>query len=205
MEKDSIKRKLSLFMRDSSDSDSKELVVDFFLSWTLRCASEEAIVKGANNITPQLQEYCRRILSVFLFDDALKIGTCTQVLSVKVRKQWQRIDLCAEIILKNPLCIESKHVLLIENKAYSTLRHNQLETYKAIFEKEYADLSEENRHYCYFTLRDVICPQDFETCKVNGFKAYTMDDVFNKAMEDIRSNMEPSGNDIFDEFWLTNW
>ncbi|OAV75702.1 hypothetical protein Barb7_00658 [Bacteroidales bacterium Barb7] len=87
-----MERTTSFFMVDSSDSDKKELVIDFFLSWTLRCAGKD----GEIYENELLSDYCRRILSVLLFGNADNINDYT-VKSVKTWKQWKDIDLHANV------------------------------------------------------------------------------------------------------------
>ena len=189
--------KTSFFMLDSSSSDKKEIVVDYFLSWTLRCASNEGLEHYNNE---RLVCYCRRILSVLLFDDPSTIEEY-QVKSVKTWKQWKQIDLCAEIILENKSGEEEKYALLMEDKVYARLHGNQLERYKDIFEKEYQDTGFKQR-YIYFTCNDNF-GDDEASCDENGFRAYTMDNVFDKVSE--YEELEPTGNALFDEFWLSCW
>ena len=174
-----------------------ELVVDFFLSWTLRCASEEGMERY-NNET--LCRYCRKILSVLLFDDSSKIQEY-RIKSVKTWKQWKSIDLCAEIELENKSGKIEKHALLMENKAYTRLHNNQLERYREIFDGHY-NCSEFKQRYVYFTCHDNL-GEDEVLCRENDFRAYTMDDVFNKASEN--EEFELTGNALFDEFWLSCW
>ena len=184
-------------MLDSGSSDKKEIVVDYFLSWTLRCASDEGLEYYNNE---RLSCYCRRILSVLLFDNPSKIKEY-RIKSVKTWKQWQQMDLCAEVILENKSSIEEKHALLMENKVYTRLHGNQLERYKTIFEEDYEG-KEFKLHYVYFT-----CAEDFgedeAICRKSGFQAYTMDDVYNKISEN--EELELTGNALFDEFWLSSW
>jgi len=189
--------KRSFFMVDSSSSDKKEIVVDYFLSWTLRCASDGGLEYYNNE---RLVCYCRRILSVLLFDNPSKIKEY-RIKSVKTWKQWKQIDLCAEIILENKSGEEEKYALLMENKVYTRLHGNQLERYKEIFEAEYHD-SKFNLRYVYFTCHDDF-GDDKVSCNENGFQAYTMDDVYNKASE--YEEFELTGNALFDEFWLSSW
>ena len=37
-----IEYRISMFMMDNGNSDNKELIIDYFLSWTLRCAANDS-------------------------------------------------------------------------------------------------------------------------------------------------------------------
>ena len=184
-------------MLDSSSSDKKEGVVDYFLSWTLRCASDDGIREYNNE---RLYHYCRKILSVLLFDDSSKIEEY-QIKSVKTWKQWRQIDLCAEVVLENKSNEKEKYALLMENKVYTRLHNNQLERYQKIFEEEYNG-GDFRLRYVYFTCHENL-GEDELRCRENGFQAYTMDDVSYKASENEEFKL--TGNALFDEFWLSNW
>jgi len=58
------------FMHDEKNKDKKESLVDFFLSWTLRCI----IMKKREYHNPKMEEYCKSITSVLLFGNAEKLN-----------------------------------------------------------------------------------------------------------------------------------
>ena len=192
----------SFFMVDETKKDSKELVIDFFLSWTLRMA-----IGNVNPKNVTVTDYCQRILSKLLFDDIDVIRkNYNSVKSVKTWKQWERIDLHAEIILINNNGIEVNHALLIEDKAYSKIHGNQLNNYKVTFEEEYHDRKDGNwvRRYVYFTIHDNVPIEDQKLCDEEGYRAFTMNEIrgcFWPTEDDLRL----IGNDFFDEFWVKNW
>lgn len=189
----------SFFMMDESNTDNKESIIDYMLSWTLRMAN---VPVNFENIT--LIDYCQQILSKILFDDQLKIkNEYKSIESVKTWKQWKQIDLCAEVILIDKNSNESKHALLIENKAYSTLRNDQLKRYYEIFEEEYKDKDFE-RHYAYFTIRENVPPEDQSLCDEANYRAFTMDEIADSIWP-TQADLKPTGNEIFDEFWVKSW
>src|SRR5574344_1513134 len=132
------------FMMDNSSSDSKELIIDFMLSWTFRMST--VYDDGYNNV---VKDYCIKILSKLMFDDINRIiENYKGIKSVKTWKQWQRIDLLAEVELIDFDNIVSKHVLVIENKGYSSLHGDQLNRYKEIVKNEYLGTDFEKKiHY----------------------------------------------------------
>ena len=182
----------SLFMMDDSKSDKKELVVDYFLSWTLRCASEENI----NTCFPLVNEYAKIILETLL---ELEYNALSHIKSVKTWKQWKQIDLWVEIVTE-----QCKYALLIETKAYSHLHSNQLERYKEIFENHYEN-TDFQKHYCLFTLMEEVLKEDLEECEKNEFKAFTMDDIYNQLEIRYPKELKLTGSDFFDEFWFGKW
>ena len=110
-----------ILMRDSTRNNGyAEIVMDYIISYTLR--------KSYENDMPIFQRNSRAILfkRIGLEDVGQKI------ISVKVWKQWKRMDLCAEILLDID-GVEEKHALLIEDKFYTAPHDNQLARYKADF------------------------------------------------------------------------
>lgn len=186
---------------DSGNSDNKELIIDYMLSWTLRMSCVED--DGYNKI----REYCTKILSKMIFNDINKVDeSYKSIQSVKTWKQWKRIDLCAEIEFIDKEDKVSKHALSIENKAYSCIHSDQLNRYKKIFEEEYNGTDfENNLHYVYFTIkdRDKIYGDEI-LCGEAKFQCHTMDEI-RDCLWANSEDLIPTGNDIFDEFWIKNW
>lgn len=192
----------SLFMMDKSRTDNKESVIDYMLSWTLRMSSRSGECKNSS-----VQNYCERILSKLLFNDFDKIKTDNKSIeSVETWKQWKKIDLLAEIELIDNEGNKSSYALLIEDKAYSSIHDDQLKRYKKIFEEEYKDSKfENNLHYAYFTIKErTQIVEDEKLCNEAGFQAYTMEEI-RDYLWPTPSDLIPTGNDIFDEFWIKNW
>lgn len=190
------------FMMDQSDSDNKESIIDYMLSWTLRMSSVSN--DGYNNL---VSDYCKKILSKIIFGDPDKIDNDYKYIkSVKTWKQWRRIDLHAEIILVDHNDIEANHALLIEDKAYSSLRNDQLNRYKEIFEENYKGSDfEKNLHYVYFTIkerRQII--NDELLCEEAGYITFIMEEI-RDCLWPLPEDLKPTGNEIFDEFWVKNW
>ena len=185
---------ISLFMLDDSESDKKELVIDYFLSWTLRCASEE----NTNTRFPLVNKYAKTILEILL---GLEYNTLGQIKSVKTWKQCRQIDLWVEIETS-----QGNHALLIETKAYTNVHSDQLKRYKETFENHYED-KDFQKHYCLFTItdNDKVSNSDIEECKKNNFNLLTMDDVYDRFKSRYHGKLQLTGSDLFDEFWLGRW
>ncbi|NVN95257.1 MAG: PD-(D/E)XK nuclease family protein [Bacteroidetes bacterium] len=191
-----------LFMMDDSVSDNKESIIDYMLSWTLRMSSV-----SNDNFNNVVRDYCKKILFKIMLVDIDMINENYKIIqSVKIWKQWRGIDLCAEIEFIDKNENLSKHALLIEDKAYSSIHGDQLNRYKNIFEEHYKGTEfEENLHYVYFTIkeRDRIFDDEI-LCKEAGYIAYTMEEI-REYLWPGNVVIPPTGNEIFDEFWIKNW
>ena len=193
-----IELELPRLMRDSSDTDGKaEIVMDYVLSWCLRYAESKYM-----DCKPILSQYCRFLLGKLI---DLTITDDINVESVKVWKEWEKIDLTVEVIIfRNG--IEEKHSILIENKYYTKLHDNQLLRYKESFLTHYKDTNEWHKHYkllsCLDTKEDVehVYGKDIEG---TGFNAYSFYELLDPTCwQEDKGEYKKSESDIFNEFWL---
>lgn len=111
---------LPQFFKDNSDSYKYEELIDFFVSWTIRCADDKYKEIGL------VHDYSKSILSKLLFDDETYLNDKV-VNKIQVWKQWSKIDLWCDMKIDN-----IKYSLIIESKMYSSIRKNQLEKYSEI-------------------------------------------------------------------------
>ena len=159
--------RMSLLMSDSSTGDSnKETMLDFILSWTLRRAQS-----CYSNEKPMLYRYCREILF-----NLLEINNLNgiEVESVETWKQWERIDLHANIQLRMSDGSKQYHTLLVENKVYTMTREGQLAKYKKLFTETYKDT--EYAGHMHFVL--ITCFESTDSpsrileadCEKNGYR-----------------------------------
>lgn len=198
----------SLLMRDSTEGDGKaEIVMDYVMSYSLRHAEDKFLVDK-----PMLCRYCRYMLSSLL---EIPINDNTNIVSVKVWKEWRNIDLCVEVVIKDE--IEHTYALLIENKYYSKLQDNQLERYKQIYDAYYDKhgVPEENRRYklisCLENKEQVkkrygLKTKKIPTKKKQEFTARPFYDLLpNKYWHEDKQEYEETESEIFNEFWLRNW
>lgn len=194
-----MERKHSFFMKDKQSSDKIESLVDAFLSWTIQCCDTDKVARYNNAI---LHDYCKKIASVLLFGNPEELDKY-KILSVEARRQWRKTDLCAEFVLTNlETQKEEKYALLLENKGYSSTHSNQLERYKTTFETHYNG-KDFKLEYAYFSCKDQLNELEKEECQSAGYRAYTMDQVFDLA--NPNKDWDYTGNAIFDEFWFTTW
>lgn len=188
-------------MVDNSEKDGHaEIIMDYVLSWCLRVAASDYCKKSK----PILYRYCRvMLLKLLKKEEHDKFN----IEEVKVWKQWERIDLCVEVKLKEDED-ENTHVILIENKYYTHTHNtkdadgeyrNQLEVYKKVFDNYYdqKNIVKENRHYIVITCLE---KKDFEDVEKYGYELLNFYDLL-----DNQSNYEPTESDIFNEFWIEEW
>ena len=194
-----MERKHSFFMKDKQSSDRIESLVDAFLSWTIQCCDTDKVARYNNAI---LHDYCKKIASVLLFGNPEELDKY-KILSVEAWRQWEKIDLCAEFVLTNLETQEEEtYALLLENKGYSSAHSKQLKRYKTTFETHYNG-KDFRLKYAYFSCKDQLNDSEKEECLDEGYRAYTMDQVFDLA--NPNKDWDYTGNAIFDEFWFTTW
>lgn len=193
----------SMFMNDESEGDhGKEAMLDYQLSYLLRLANTyEFGSELGKRVLMQLMEKEYKLDKYGYLDDV-------DFISVKVWKQWQKIDLIAEIEVdlgKYESCIEH-HVIVIENKAYTGIHDDQLSRYNQVVEDWYKDKDVE-KHYWVVTFYDNDT-KEFETIsnqcqEAKGqWKCISFDDVADLTDEERISG---TGNEIIDEFWIKRW
>ena len=181
--------KLPLFFKDDSDSMKYEEVIDFYMSWTIRCADE--IYK---NEYSKIHSHAKLVLARLAFDNPEYLKD-KKVSNIKVWKQHKNIDLWVELEIDN-----DKYALIIEHKMYSSIRPGQLEKYKEIAIAYYEDKTDYNIIY-------IFLRPDYEIDELYGESTKCIDLGYKylniEQLQDTLSN-DKTGNDLFDEFWF-NW
>lgn len=189
------------FMKDESENNhGYEYILDFQMSWVMRVAASNEMKE--NNAL--LHKYCSTILKK-LIEKSDKDNV--EILEVRVWKQWKRIDLHANIIIRiNGK--EEKHLVVIENKAYTMIHDDQLNRYEISINKVYDNdncLKEFKKHFWVITFFDPDNDRD------NYKKTEMMCEASNAkwkllSFEDLlNDNPLPTGNDQFDDFWIYPW
>lgn len=187
-----MKNELPSFFNDESESDKYESLVDFWLSWTLRCAN----ICNLEEHNKKIGEYSKRILSYCLtkkqdphFLDGKKIK------DIKCWKYFStgngQIDLWFEITID-----ETNYVLIFENKVYARLDEGQLEKYKSSINEFYKDKNVEII-FIFFRAHDDFLENDQKYCDKNDFVPILFTDLQN-----LMGEKELTENDLFDEFWF---
>ncbi len=179
---------LPAFLCDSSESDKQEEMLDYILSWTLRCS------QSRYNTEPntQVNRYAKQVLSSLMYGTADRLDH-VEVTKLLCWKQSSHIDLWVEVDLSNG----ERHALIIENKVYAGLRTEQLQKYKEIASRHY--LAEDiSLHHIVLRSDDDFHANDLAISQQNGFRAILLDSI-------APTLTEPTGNALFDEFWLHWW
>ena len=194
---------VSFFMHDdSTNNQGYEHMLDFQMSWVMRVAANREI-KEKN---PVLHKRC--------FDILMKlIGKTYQdhveVMSVKVLKQWKRIDVHAEIVIT---CNghDEKHLVVLEDKAYTKIHDDQLNRYEEIINNKYDwddSLKDFVKHFWVITFFGYDKTGDYEE---DYWILKSMCDAANAkwqllSYEDILDDDSPTGSEHFDDFWINEW
>lgn len=190
----------SLFMNDDSEGDhGKEAMLDYQLSYLLRLANTyesgdelaKRVLMKLIGETPQINSYG--------FVENLSVE------SVKVWKQWQRIDLIAEVEADCGSGIKH-HVIVVENKAYTSIHDDQLSRYAETIEDYYKG-QDVQIHYWVITFFDSDT-ENYEAianqCKEakGNWKCTSFEDLVDLTEEERQKG---TYNQIIDEFWIKRW
>lgn len=188
-------------MNDQSEGDhGLEAILDYELSWTLRMVVD----KECQETQPRLYQQCRHILFALMgMSDSPEI----KIDNVEVWKQWSRMDLVADVYIENNGKKEL-HVILAENKAYTTMKPNQRDDYPHDIRVEY-DTNPRYKEYRNYKLHQVLITcfstEDEHYKQQKEFIAGT--DWSIKSLEELPdwSVEEQTESDLFNEFWLNRW
>jgi hypothetical protein len=189
--------------KEENSDNGYEAIQDFFLSWTLRCSQHE-FSKYNDGL---LYEYARKVIFQLIFgenngpeylfrlrehmDDSFVVN------KVRTWRQWERVDLIAEIDIEFKGKKETV-VLNIENKWYTDLGNNQLERSIESTEHYYQNKNVRIEN-CVIPCDDEKLSSYRETCRVNNFKLVSISEL-----QEVCGMLDgkPTGNDLFDEYWF---
>ena len=184
--------------KEEKTDDGYEAIMDFLLSWTIRCSHEKF------KDTDSAVYNCAR-LNVFnlIFghnrDEGYYIDTTPgedfTVNEVSSTRQEGYIDLLAKISVSfNGR--QQKYILNIENKFYSTLKEHQLKQYRAYVNDEYRDYTIINLFISLDTERGNYKTEK-QWCLEQGYKFLTIGDMrSNMGLDEMKT-----GNALFDTLW----
>lgn len=180
-----------------------EALQDFFLSWTLRCATDT--YKKDNFL---INFYSNKIIFSLLYgyntERELQVDFTRfesfKVLEVKTKRQFKNIDLLALIKIQLDDRIENV-ILNIENKWYTSIRDNQLECYLRDIGENF-DLTESRLINVVIFCDDTVVKKDsiqIEKCLRCGYKFTNIAELASLAEV---YDLGETGNYLFDEYWL---
>lgn len=194
----------SLFMNDDSEGDyGKEAMLDYQLSYVLRLAGtyESGNFFGQRVLMKLLGKECHLDYMWYIEN--------TDIISVKVWKQWEKIDLIAEVEIGFGYGANKQiehHVIVVESKAYTRVHDDQLSRYTQTVEDYYKD-KDVTIHYWVISFFDRDS-DEFEAISNQAREAkghwecISFDDLV-----ELTTDEEERGiyNDIIDEFWIKRW
>ena len=187
-------------MCDDSEKDGHaETMMDYVLSWSLRCTKYPSIKSNK----PLLYHYCKYILCTLI--DRLQDMDNITIDDVRVWKQEQYIDLWVEVDLHINKR-EEHHAILIEDKYYTGVHDDQLARYKRIFEEHYQEKEKYPRRNLHYVLITCIYSDNIyyaplaQAAKENGFEIYQLYDIVDNSL-----GYRESESDIFNELFLREW
>lgn len=190
--------KKSLLMQDSWRSNhGYEAMLDFQMSWLMRLAAEKSEKQE------RLHEISKQVLLRLIEEKNERV---VEVERVEVWRQWESIDVIAEVDIKVNDVVEH-HLVVIEDKAYTLLYNNQLARYTKAVSDHYEGKPKPKYHIHYW----VITFYDKESsrwekldeeCKRNYWNLLSFYDVigWNDGEE-----FKDTESDLFNEFWLREW
>ena len=187
-------------MCDDSEKDGHaETMMDYVLSWSLRCTKYPFIKDNK----PLLYHYCKYILCTLI--DRLQDMSNITIDDVRVWKQERYVDLWVEVDLHID-GREEHHAILIEDKYYTGVHDDQLARYKRIFEEHYKDKEKYPRRNLHYVLITCLYSDNIyyaplaQAAKENGFKIYHLYDIVDNSL-----GYKETESDIFNELFLREW
>lgn len=187
-------------MCDDSEKDGHaETMMDYVLSWSLRC-TKYPFVKDNK---PLLYHYCKYMLCTLI--DRLQDMKIITIDDVRVWKQERYVDLWVEVDLHIDNR-EEHHAILIEDKYYTGVHDDQLKRYRQIFEELYKDKEKYPRRNLHYVLITCLYSDNIhyaplaQAAKENGFKIYQLYDIVDNSL-----GYRESESDIFNELFLREW
>ena len=191
----------SMFMNDESEGDhGKEAMLDYQLSYLLRLASTYEFGDNLGKRT-----LMKLIEKEYHLDHYGYIIEMVDIISVKVWKQWQKIDLIAEVEV-DFWGVKEHHVIVVENKAYTGIHDDQLSRYNQAVEDWYKD-KDVKIHYWVITFYDNDT-KEFEAISNQCHEAKGRWECISfEDVVDLTDGERMSGtmNNIIDEFWIKKW
>lgn len=195
----------SLLMQDSWRSNyGYEAMLDFQMSWLMRLAAEPDIKKK------KLHKISKEVLLrlIGLLDTPNVV-----IRNVEVWRQWERIDVTAEVEVVVD-GVSQHHLVVIEDKAYTMIHDDQLNRYAETVSAHYSGRRKKDYkiHYWVITFFDrssnywSILESACNNAKLGNveWKLLSFYDVIGWS-KDRKEEFEGTESDLFEEFWLKEW
>lgn len=186
-------------MQDSWRSNhGYEAMLDFQMSWLMRLAAEKNIKKGIERLHKISQEVLLRLIEM---DGAKDV----KIENVEVWRQWEKIDVTAEVEINNNGMTEH-HLIVLEDKAYTMIHDNQLERYSETVNAYYSGRHKKQYkiHFWVITFYDAESKYwDILKCECGKYKWNLLS--FYDVIGWKEGEFEDTESDLFNEFWLREW
>ena len=192
----------SNFFNDNSEGNhGKETILTYWLSWSLRLSVDNN--EYCRN-KPVLQKHCRFMLFKLL---GIEHDEGISVLSINVKKEWHRIDLVADIqIIRNGG--KERHILMMENKAYTYMTENQRDSYPLIVTRYYGDSIINNYilHQVLLTCFEWSNQKDVPRIRyLENFCINSQWHVLSTEDITLGFDAEVTESELYNTFWMGNW
>lgn len=192
----------SLLMQDKWGSNhGYEAMLDFQMSWLMRLAAKKNIKK--EKLHKISQEVLLRLIRL---DGATDI----EIEKVEVWRQWEHIDVIAEVMIRKNGS-EERHLVVLEDKAYTMIHDDQLNRYAETVCAYYTGVHRPkyNIHYWVITFHDRDennkCWKMLKSeCEKAEWGLLSFYDVIGWS-KDREDDFKELGSDLFEEFWLKEW
>ena len=188
--------KKSLLMQDSWRSNhGYEAMLDFQISWLLRLAAEKEVENK------RLHKISKEVLLRLI---EWKGSTDVIISKVEIWRQWASIDVTAEVVLTVGENIE-RHLIIIEDKAYTLLHDDQLARYRDSVNDFYKGKHKPtiDIHYWVITFHEE--GRYWERLKYDCKQAEWEILSFYEVIGWENGEFSDTESDLFNEFWLRKW
>ncbi len=179
--------------KEEGTDNGYETMQDFILSWTLRCS-----VDNLSSINSKLQQYSKGVLLSLISRKVDGFNDFDEVIvkSVKTKRQWNYIDLLAEVVLEIE-GIDQNYILNIENKWYSSIISGQLEKSRISVNNNYSKDNYNIINAIIFCDYEKLNDEVREKCEKEGYEIFVIEDLKENA-----EMIELTENYLFDEYWF---
>ena len=156
------------------DISTKELTQDAFLTWLIQWADREA-AQFDKELNKCANEFVKELIKKELpeFNE--------EIIHIRSGRQWQNIDVWAEV--------NNKYLIIIEDKTYTGQHDGQLARYKAIAEKW---CTEQNPKYlppiCIYLKTGNESQQSLDKVLDEGFKIFNRKELISLLNQHILKN-----------------
>ena len=192
------------FFQDDSEGDhGMEDMLTYWLSWSLRLAADN---NEYCKDKPKLKQHCR-----FMLFELLNINNYSHICvhEVKIKKEWKRIDLIAEIYIERDGKKE-RHILMMENKAYTFMSKIQRDEYPLKVIEKYGDPIKEH-YFLHPVLLSCFERNKRDIEKLNRLVSYCSEGTSEykwrvMSIEDIIYTRETdTESELYNTFWIKDW